>query len=607
MSASLIPPVSDPAQADRPAAATRTVIPSGAAAKEAERLYLLVLQGESSSLFHLPYNGVITIGRVPEVELQLEDGATSRRHAKLVIADGEVRVMDLESHNGTRVNGERITEARLLVSGDVIAIGSANLVLHGTRSAGARPLLDSGQLRRRLEEEVQRALEYERPLTVLALALRGAARAELPRGFNDRLRMMDVAGWSADTLLVILLPEYGPEEARASAEPLIEALSSMAPEATAGFASLPEDGCDADTLLASARAAAFGAGRGQAAAAAESAVHRIQLADRTILVADPAMLRLYELLKRLAGADLPVLILGETGAGKENAAFSVHHWSPRSQKPFVTVNCAAIHESLVESELFGHEKGAFTGAVASKAGLFETADGGTVFLDEIGELSPAVQAKLLRALETKKISRVGEVRERPVELRVVAATNRNLPEEVKAGRFRQDLYFRLSAATVILPPLRDRPREIPVLARAFLEQACARLGREQMTISAAAMQQLTMNRWEGNIRELRNMMEYVAAATAEPVLEPWLLQDRTRAASAAAPGGAAEAPLTPGAKPFRRLGDEIKELEKKRMEEALAAAGGVQVRAAELIGVPLRTFVQKLKQYGLGRTARREG
>ncbi len=596
-------------------AATRTVVPSGAS-RQSERFYLLVLEGASSSLFHLPHNGVVTVGRTDEVELKLEDPGASRKHAKLVIAEGDVRLVDLGSHNGTRVNGEKLQDGRTLVSGDVIGIGSATLVLHGARPQTTRVVLDQGQLRNRLEEEVARALEYERPLTVLALALKGTlnSKVDLPRGFAERLRLMDVAGWSAETLLVILLPEFGPEDARDAAQPLISALAPLAPEVTAGFASFPQDGCDADTLLAAARAAAFVATTGQPAAGSEAAVRRIVLGDRTILVADTAMLRLFELLKRLAASDLPVLICGETGAGKENAAYSVHHWSARTGKAYVTVNCAAIHESLVESELFGHEKGSFTGAVAAKAGLFETADGGTIFLDEIGELSPNVQAKLLRALETKKISRVGEVKERSVNIRVVAATHRNLEEEVKAGRFRQDLYFRLSAATVMLPPLRDRPREIPILARSFLEQACARLNREAMTISPSAMQLLTSHRWEGNVRELRNTMEYVAAASQDPVLEPWQLPDRVRgsAVPAGEDGSTPEAntPRDPSSKVFRRVSDEVRDLERARMVEALEATGGVQTRAAKLIGMPLRTFVLKLKEYGLGKhavTAAKEG
>src|SRR5262249_15354084 len=177
-----------------------------------------------------------------------------------------------------------------------------------------------------------------------------------------------------------------------------------------------------------------------------------------------------ELIRRLAGSTMPVLVTGETGAGKELAASAIHHLSPRNKQRFVPLNCAAMQDTLVESELFGYERGAFSGAAGQKPGLLEVADGGTVFLDEVGELSPATPAKLLRALEEKRIMRLGGTRSIDVDVRIVAATHRNLEEEVKAGRFRQDLFFRLSAATVVLPPLRDRPRELGILARAFLDE-----------------------------------------------------------------------------------------------------------------------------------------
>jgi DNA-binding NtrC family response regulator len=317
-----------------------------------------------------------------------------------------------------------------------------------------------------------------------------------------------------------------------------------------------------------------------------------------VLLADPAMVRVFALLERLAAADLPVLVTGETGVGKENAAYAVHHWSKRAG-PFVAVNCAAIGpESLVDSELFGHDKGAFTGAVAAKAGLFESAAGGTVFLDEVGELPLAIQAKLLRALEMRKIVRLGETRERAIDVRVVAATNRALEVEVAGGRFRQDLMFRLSGATVVLPPLRDRKCEIPVLARAFLADACTRGNRAAMTITPAAMQVLLTHAWPGNIRELKNTMEYVMAAAPDDRVEPGDLPERLGGAEPIAPAPVpAETPAAPTA--FRPIREELDELEKTRMAQALVAANGVKTRAAQLIDMPIRTFTLKLKQYKL--------
>jgi two-component system response regulator AtoC len=363
----------------------------------------------------------------------------------------------------------------------------------------------------------------------------------------------------------------------------------------AGLALAGVDGSDTDTLIAIARRAADRADAGEVASG-PGGVDRLHIGDRTVLVADPAMTAAYGLLRRLAASELPVLILGETGVGKENAAFAAHAWSPRSAGPFITVNCAAIPETLFESELFGYERGAFSGAVTAKAGLLEAASGGTLFLDEIGELPAVAQAKLLRVLEAGKLTRLGDVRERAVNLRLVAATNRDLDAEVAAGRFRRDLYFRLGAATVILPPLRDRPAELPLLAREFLQRACARMGRPACTIAAATLERLTAHDWSGNVRELKNTMEYAAATAGDGFVQPWHLPPRLAACSEPAPAvNAAAGPR------FRPIGDEIEELERRRISEALAAAGGVQARAAELISMSLRTFQQRLKDYGIGR------
>jgi two-component system response regulator AtoC len=321
-------------------------------------------------------------------------------------------------------------------------------------------------------------------------------------------------------------------------------------------------------------------------------VRTLAVGDRTVLIADAAMERMYDLLERLAQSELPVLVTGETGTGKEVAATALHQLSRRNAKPLVSLNCAAIQDNLVESELFGYERGAFSGAVTAKPGLLETANGGTVFLDEIGDLPPAAQAKLLRVIESKRVMRLGDVRERTIDIRIVAATNRDLLEDVVAGRFRRDLFFRLSGATLWLPPLRDRPRELPLLAEMFLRDACEQQGRTPMQLSVAAQQRLLAMPWPGNVRELKHLMEYVSAAIDDTVIEPHHLDQRARAQTPSPDSDAA--PST-----FRPLADEIRELEQARITAALTAAGGNQRAAAQLLGMPLRTFVFKLKQYGL--------
>jgi two-component system response regulator AtoC len=584
------------------------------------RTYMVLIASGTSSLVELPATGVRVIGRGPDADIQVEDPLVSRRHARLLLSEGQVRVEDLGSHNGTRVNGHRILGAKPLLAGDELAIGSVVLVLHNVTQTAGRQVLDREGLRLRLATEIERAAAYDRPLAVVAL------HVESPKANPERvaawastlLRGCDGLGWMGDGYLVALLPELRPEEARATALRLEEALRARVGPGVVccGLACFPTDGGEAMVLLGAARAAATRPGE---VGEARQQVTQLRLGERTLWLADATMIRLYEMLRRLAASDLPVLIQGETGTGKENAAFAVHFWSSRQGRPYVAVNCATLPESLAESELFGHEKGAFTGAVGVKKGHFENAHGGTLFLDEVGELPLAVQAKLLRALENKHIRRLGGAREVEVDVRLVAATHRDLAEEVRQGRFREDLYFRLKGAQVIVPPLRDRPRELGLLAEVFLATARRHLGREPGSVAAAALQQLRSYRWRGNVRELKNTMEFVAATldewvhVVEPchlpdgVSDPRLLAEVTALASAPPPAGTeGEAatpvgtPAAPAARRFRPLAEELRDLERQRMAEALQATGGVQKRAAALLAMPLRTFVMKLKQYGLG-------
>jgi two-component system, NtrC family, response regulator AtoC len=559
--------------------------------------YLLVVDNDSSSIFHLPRGGDVVIGRAPEVELRVQHASVSRRHATIRIDDGVLRVADLGSHNGTRVNGEVVSDSRALASGDVVTVGDVVLVVHfSTPTAVARQTNSESAWRRRLSEELERAITFRRMLGVVValdatpaavIALAGAARA------------IDVVGTSEDGQTLLLLPEIERTQARSLAERALAAANAVTP-VRAGLAICPSDAVDADTIMLAARSAAR---RAQPRALVDSteAATRVELGERHVLIADPAMTRVFALLERLAPSELPVLINGETGVGKENAAYALHHWSKRTG-PFIAVNCAALGpESLVDGELFGYDKGAFTGATTAKAGLFESAAGGTVLLDELGELPLALQAKLLRALESKRITRLGETRERAIDVRIVAATNRQLETEVTNGRFRQDLYFRISGTAVVLPPLRDRRCEIPVLAQTFLANACARGGRDPMTITPEAMQVLLLHRWPGNVRELRNVIDYVVAAAPDDCVEPSDLPVQLGGTDSSPAPNAPVSELTPEQRKteFRPVADELRELERSRMAEALVAANGVKTRAAQLIDMPIRTFTLKLKQYKL--------
>ncbi|WP_246137513.1 sigma 54-interacting transcriptional regulator [Myxococcus llanfairpwllgwyngyllgogerychwyrndrobwllllantysiliogogogochensis] len=582
-------------------AARGTLLPP----ESSERHYLLVFDGDSARMFALPEQGEVVIGRGDGADLKLCEASVSRAHAKVSVTGGQVRIADLESQNGTHVNEERVVGTRRLSSGDVVTLSSATLVLHLGRRATTGPLfVDPATMRQRVEAELERALRYFRPFSVLHVSL-GTKTADRPRvelALQAVCRGLDVASWTGADSFSVALPELDDPGAREHALRILEALEPLAPAARAGVAACPSDGCDVDTLHSSASAAARTTAAGDVASGRD-AFQTLKLGDREVLIADPVMMRLYGLAERIARSDLPVLVNGETGAGKELAASALHFLSHRKAQRLVTLNCAALQESLLESELFGHEKGAFTHATATKMGLFEAASGGTLFLDEVGELSLSIQAKLLRALDTQRITRLGDVKERVIDVRVVAATNRDLEAEIRAGRFRQDLFFRLSGSILWLPPLRERKRELPILARAFLLRACERSAREPLEISDAAMQRLALYPWPGNVRELRNVMDYAAAAVTEEVLEPWHLDERLGAGFSVKPSASTE-PALPAQEPttlpaLTNLAEEIQTLERTRMTQALHASEGNQTRAAQRIGMPLRTFVTKMKQYGL--------
>ena len=577
--------------------------------------YLLVVESGSSAMFQLPQSGEIVVGRASEAALRVQDPSVSRQHARFRIARGEVLIEDLGSHNGTRVNGERITAPRRLLSGDVIVLCDVAIIYqlnhqghHGpgqSQTPRVRPLHeDLTVLRHRLEEEVERALSSHRPVSLCALwtgVLAGSARSKLAHELGAALRVIDVAAWGGTDHLIVLLPDSEAQGAHAAAARLVDAAAAVVPLARAGLAGCPSDGYDVDALLSGARAAMDGAPPGQIGQAA-AAVQTLSIGDRTVVLADPAMVRLYKLIDRLAQSDLPVLITGETGSGKEIAAQTLHTRSRRAAQRLVSINCAALPESLAESELFGHEKGSFSGAVAAKQGLLEAAHGGTVFFDEIGELPPAVQAKLLRVLETKKLMRVGEVRERTVDVRIIAATNRKLAEESTAGRFRQDLFFRLSSAVLVLPPLRDRQRELPILARTFLAEACARAGRSPLLIAPAAMDLLLRYSWPGNLRELRNAMDYAATVVTEPVLEPEhlpapILLALTTPSSARQPEEESSS-LAQLARVILRLpvSDKLDAIESALVSAAMTLASGNKSAAARLLGVHRKVVERRMER-----------
>ncbi len=338
--------------------------------------------------------------------------------------------------------------------------------------------------------------------------------------------------------------------------------------------------------------------------ATENMILKDELAQRRgapKIVGDDAKLKQVSVaLHRAAATDTTVLLEGESGTGKELFARALHALSPRADGPFVAINCAAIPETLLETELFGHEKGAFTGASARKPGKFELAHRGTLFLDEIGDLPLSLQAKILRALEEKRFERVGGTAPLQVDVRVVAATNRNLKAAVAARQYREDLYFRLSVFPILIPPLRDRPSDIPMLAKYFIERFCRDLNKKPLVLSPAAEEELCTYAWPGNVRELQNCIERAAILTEGDTIHPRHLNLSFR--------GPSPAPIDDDGGPWSKidlsgtLGEASRrtliEVEKRKIEQSLKEAAGNRGRAAELLQVSYKTFTAKLREYG---------
>jgi len=305
----------------------------------------------------------------------------------------------------------------------------------------------------------------------------------------------------------------------------------------------------------------------------------------------PEMLAVFKTIRQVAPSSASVLLLGESGTGKELFAQALHQNSPRRHRPFIKVACAALPETLLESELFGHEKGSFTGAIATRAGRFEAADGGTLFLDEIGDISPTVQIKLLRFLEEREFERVGGNRTFKVDVRIVAATHRDLRKKLEEGAFREDLYYRLNVIEVHIPPLRDRAGDIPILAHYFLRRYADANTKEIKGLSDEALSLLLQHKWPGNVRELENAIERAVVLADQPVLTPGHFP------TLRSPRGEAAAPRPSGGLGVSIPGSTLGEIEREAILRTLEAVGGSTSRAAALLKISPRKIQYKLKEY----------
>jgi DNA-binding NtrC family response regulator len=325
--------------------------------------------------------------------------------------------------------------------------------------------------------------------------------------------------------------------------------------------------------------------RAELLAAENATAHRLELCG--MIGRSAVMQQLFGLTRRVAPHARTALVTGETGVGKEGIARAIHSQGPRRSKRFITVNCSAVVETLFESELFGHARGAFTGATENKPGMFEAADGGTLFLDEIGELPAAVQAKLLRVLETGEVQRVGSVQAKNVDVRIVAATNRDLRAEAEAGRFRSDLFYRLNIVELAVPALRERREDIPYLTAAFVKEFSARFGKEIEGVSSAAERVLMSATWPGNVRELRNVLERACMLADGPTLTE-------RDVSAAMPASRVPTPVAGTTAP-----EGLEAVEREHIVRVLGEVRGNKLAAARRLGISRRTLYRRLERHGL--------
>ena len=606
---------------------------------------LLALFGPKRGV-RLEIDAQATLGRSSDADLQLVDGKVSRLHCKFTVRDGRLEVADLGSHNGTYVNGEKLSAARALAAGDEVAVGDSLFLVDGGADAAAARFGDAtlivtpGSAAPDVAAAAPATPVGGRLAAASALALElagcgdleSAARAVLSamekalapkRGFVllwDRAQALarPLVGRSDDATVSIsrTVLELAARRRRAVAvedavedRVLRQARSvvrnqlravAVAPVMlggeVAGFLHVDRAGQSytaEDAALLDCFAAAFAlAGHLRAPVPAGAAPARGRAAPAPPAEAPIGGSASWRAAIRIADASASatstVLITGESGTGKEEIASYLHRRSARGAGPFVAVNCGAIAETLAESELFGHEKGAFTGSTASRTGSVEAADGGTLFLDEVGELSAAIQVKLLRVLQERVFCRVGSTIPRRVDVRFVAATHRDLEADVRAGRFREDLFYRLAVIRIKVPPLRERPDDVAPLARVLLARTAAALGRRDPGIADGALDALQRWRWPGNVRELGNVLERALVLRAPEATGP---------IDAAEVAASVDVDLHVDAGTHAvgtTLASKVDALERVEIETALRKARGVKARAAQALGLSRPTLDKKM-------------
>ncbi|MBI4508923.1 MAG: sigma 54-interacting transcriptional regulator [Deltaproteobacteria bacterium] len=574
------------------------------------KLILLVLAPGGIREFDLPLAERCTVGRSSSAQVSIDDPSVSRIHAQINPGPDGPLLLDLGSKNGTFVNGTRLGQAAVpLKQGDTMRFGNATaqvLMIRSRRIEMARVVLPE-ELEVRVVEEAERCVRFDRSLAVISAEVPARGEhLEEARGLVVRsLRSLDYVALRGSGRMDLLITECTKDEAMAIAKRLDALLASRSIDAQLGVAVYPGDAPSPESLLLAAQLAMRSV-RGRGIAAAREAARILQVGNHQVVVAEPSMIRLFGLIERVAAVVMPVLIVGDTGTGKEIIAEALHALGPRAGRPLVKLNCAAVPENLLESELFGFERGAFSGAVGAKPGLIEQAEGGTLFLDEIGEMSPALQAKLLRVLEDHRVRRVGGLKDKEVDVRVVAATHRDLKSFVGEGRFRQDLYYRLNALVLNVPPLQERKREIVLLAERFAAEAARASGRSTVFLSTEAAAALETYPWPGNVRELRNVISRAVVICDGPEIDCGHLPPEIGGVNVPEP---VHSPATTAklatVEMELSLEEELRAVERRRILQALEACQGNQTRAAQLLKMPRRTLVSKLATLGIDGPRRR--
>jgi two-component system response regulator AtoC len=567
---------------------------------------LLVLGQTRMTTFPLSPAARVTIGRHEDCDIRVDEPGVAPIHATLSTG-ARMELTDYGAGASTVVGNRRLGpgETAALSPGVVLLLGGVTMVVQASgASTRLRHVRSHDYFEGRLEDECARAESSRSSFAVVRLRFGRQQSQVVEEAFSRHLRPVDlVAVYAADEYELLLI-DTGPDKVESLCRSLREQIATGGRgEVSTGFAVWPRDGRSPEALLSAAGVALHG---------------QVELPPSRV-PSSGAIEALRPLVERVAATNISVLILGETGVGKEVLARRIHELSPRAAQPMLCVNCAALTETLLESELFGHERGAFTGAVQAKPGLLEVAESGSVLLDEVGEMPLTIQAKLLRVVEERRMTRVGGLKEIRVDVRFMAATHRDLEALIVQGHFRQDLFYRLNGVSLFVPPLRERVNEIRSLAEQFIDQFAQQARRVPPKLSGSAIGVLSGYAWPGNVRELRNVMERAVMLSQAPVIDvvdlplerlgKTLLHERT--SEPPAPPVVTAVPPRPGAYSFapERAASGVVpaspipggEDERQRIIRALEHCAGNQTHAARMLGVSRRTLISRIERYDLPR------